>query len=143
MKCPCQACGERIPFFRVKNILLAILPLALLMVACGKQQAIINVHNQLVAIESTMVNSYNAANSAAGQASAVNTAVAAIQRIDVSECPPDYQAGWREVLQTWKEWETALSAGDIPLADKFASDSPMKTQALNAIAKSHGVQIHD
>jgi len=127
----------------VKDILVALIPLAFLITGCGKQNSIIKAHNQMVAVESSMVDFINSAGNAGEQAAAVETALNSIQKIDVSECPHDYQVAWQEVIQTWKKLATALKNRDIVLAEQLIKESPVKTSTLNRIAQSHGVQMAD
>ena len=110
---------------------------------CGKQNTIIKAHNQMVPIESAMIDSYNSSTTAAEQAAAVEIAVDSMQRIDVSGCPPDYQTAWQDVIQLWNRWQSALNSENINEADALGEQSPLKVSALNRIAKIHGVEIDD
>lgn len=110
---------------------------------CGKQNTIIKAHNQMASIESTMVDSYNESTTADEQATAVKTALDALNRVDISKCPADYQRAWGELASLWTEWHAALMAKDIPTVDSLAKQSPVRAETLNSIARSHGVQIVD
>ncbi|MDE0840474.1 MAG: hypothetical protein OSB41_15685 [Kiritimatiellae bacterium] len=126
---------------------LAIIPFIfaaiLLAGGCGKQNTIIKAHNQLGPIESTMVDSYNSSTTADEQATAVKTALDALNRVDISKCPADYQQAWGELADLWTEWHAALLAEDIPTVDSLAKQSPVRAKTLNSIARSHGVQVID
>ena len=108
---------------------------------CGKQNTIIKAHNQMAAIESTLVDSYNLSTTADQQATAVKTALDALNSVDISKCPADYQRGWSEMSDLWSEWHAALLDKDIPTVDRLAKQSPVRAKTLNSIAESHGVKI--
>ena len=112
---------------------------ALLAGGCGKQNKIIKAHNQLGPIESTMVDSYNSSTTADEQATAVKTALDALNRVDISKCPADYQRAWGELADLWTEWHAALLAKDIPTVERLGRQSPVRAKTLNSIARSHGV----
>ncbi len=106
---------------------------------CSKQDAIIEVHNQLVSIESSMIDQYNGATLMAEQAEAVASGVRRMKRIEIKNCPQDYQNAWDDVIDLWTKWERALRSEDFASADNLGSQSPTLVHKLNLIAKSHGV----
>jgi hypothetical protein len=108
---------------------------------CGKQNTIIKAHNQMATIESTLVDSYNLSTTVDQQATAVKTGLDALNSVDISKCPADYQRGWSEMADLWTEWHAALLAKDIPTVDRLAKQSPVRAKTLNSIAETHGVKI--
>lgn len=117
------------------------LAISALLIGCGKQDAIIEAHNELVKIEQSMVNRYNASFLAQGQADALDSAIREVEKIDVSDCPDDYQEAWRDVIKVWRDWKAALGTGNIDLADELNERSQAKIKKLNRVATSHGVKI--
>jgi len=117
------------------------LAISALLIGCGKQDAIIDAHNEMVEIESDLVKEYNANFLAQGQADALGNAIRKIQKIDVSDCPEDYQEAWRDLIKLWRDCKAALESGNIDLANILIGQNPKKASKLNRIAKSHGVKI--
>ena len=114
---------------------------ALLAGGCGKQNKIIKAHNQMVAIESTMVDSFNSSITADGKATAVKTALDSLNRIDINKCPADYQRAWGELADLWTQLHAAILANDIPTVNRLLEQSPVRVTTLNTIAKSHGIEM--
>lgn len=112
-----------------------------LLIGCAEQNAIIKVHNQLVEIESTLVDSYNSSSTLESQAKAIGFGIEEINRIDISGCPTDYQDAWNDLINNWREWNSALEKGDIEEADIAFENSYANIIKLNRIAESHGVTI--
>jgi hypothetical protein len=115
--------------------------ISFLLVSCTKQNAIIEAHNQLVKIESTLVDRYNSSSTLESQAKAVAYGIEQINRIGISECPTDYQDAWNDLINGWREWKRTLEKGDIEGADIINTNCYRKVIKLNRIAESHGVTI--
>ncbi len=126
-----------------KILLTSLLSSAFFLGSCSKQDAIVNAHNQLASIESSMIDQYNGATLMVEQAEAVASAIRRVQRIDITNCPQDYQNAWDDVIDLWTRWERALISENSDSANLLASQSPTTVSRLNSIAKSHGVLVYD
>ncbi len=129
-----------------KVLLFILLPTVLLVGGCSKASkvdAIIEAHNQLVEIESSMIDQYNGATLMAEQAEAIASAVRRMKRIEIKNCPQDYQNTWDDVIDLWTKWERALRSEDSGSAENLGSQSPTTILRLNNLAKSHGVVVSD
>jgi len=109
-------------------------------VACSKPNATIEVHRQMVAIESMMVEQYNTRQTALEQGGVIKLAVDKITEIDVSQCPADYQKTWDELIDLWEKWQLALEKGDTKQAATLSTQSPAKAEALFKIAQREGFE---
>jgi hypothetical protein len=89
----------------------------------------------MAAMESAMIEQYNACQTALEQGGAIKLAVDQITEIDVSQCPADYQKTWHELIDLWQKWQLALEQGDTNRAATLSAESPVKTGALFKIAK--------
>jgi PBP1b-binding outer membrane lipoprotein LpoB len=126
-----------------KILLFSLLSLTFLLGGCAKQNAIIEAQNQLVEIESSLVDQYNVAEEVEEAADILASAIRRMQRIDISNCPQDYQNAWDDIIDHWTKWERICRSGDIDTAFTFASQSATIVSRLNPIAKSHGVTVYD
>ena len=109
-------------------------------VACSKPNATIEVHRQMVAIESAMIEQYNTGQTALEQGGVIKLAVDKITEIDVSQCPADYQKTWDELIDLWEKWQLALEKGDTKQAATLSTQSPAKAEALFKIAQREGFE---
>lgn len=126
-----------------KILLFSLLSLTFLLGGCAKQNAIIEAHNSLASIESSMIDQYNGATLLIEQAEAISSAIRRMQRIDIKNCPQDYQNAWDDIIDHWTKWERICRSGDIDTAFTLASQSATIVSRLNPIAKSHGVTVYD
>ncbi len=69
-----------------KILLFSLLSLTFLLGGCTKQNAMIEAHNSLVSIESSMIDQYNGATLIIEQAEAISSAIRRLQRIDIKNC---------------------------------------------------------
>ena len=129
-----------------KVLLFILFPTLLLVGGCSKESkedAIIEVHNQLVEIESSMINQYNGATLMAEQAEAIESGVRRMKRIEIKNCPQDYQNTWDDIIDLWTKWGRALRSEDVGSAEYLSDQSPTIVSRLNNLAKSHGVVVYD
>ena len=125
-----------------KILLFSLLSLTFLLGGCAKQNAMIEAHNSLASIESSMIDQYNGATLIIEQAEAISSAIRRLQRIDIKNCPQDYQNAWDNVIDHWIKWERALQSEDISSADTLCDMHPLIVEKLNSIAESHGLVIY-
>ncbi|MED5586311.1 MAG: hypothetical protein VYB61_08150 [Verrucomicrobiota bacterium] len=89
-----------------------------------------------------MIDQYNGATLLIEQAEAISSAIRRMQRIDIKNCPQDYQNAWDDVIDLWIKCERALQSEDISSAENLMDLHPLKVEKLNSIAESHGLVIY-
>tara|TARA_Y100000588_G_scaffold306857_1_gene330723 strand:+ start:384 stop:782 length:399 start_codon:yes stop_codon:yes gene_type:complete len=117
------------------------LAISALLIGCGKQNAIIDAHNEMARIEKDTINGINSIQDANSQAEYLRQGINRMKKVDLTGCPEDYRDAFHELIDVWKNCKSALEAGNIPAADQFLSQSPIKAAKLNRIAEKHGVVI--
>ena len=64
-----------------------------------------------------------------------------MKKVNISNCPKDYQDGWNDVTALWEKAQKAYEVGDILAANALMDQSPSTVNKLNDSAKKAGLTI--
>ncbi len=148
----CKESGNRVRRFgfNMKYGCMVIATLAVLAGCNGKQNSIVTAHNKMVAAEQQYLKEYSAAienNDFEGCHAATAGYLKAVQNIDMSGCPDDYQQAMNGLENSLSEISGYFSgANNIENVDqetlKALQDARLDaTMKLNDVANGHGLII--
>ena len=147
----CKESGNRVRRFgfNMKYGCMVIATLAVLAGCNGKQNSIVTAHNKMVAAEQQYLKEYSAAienNDFEGCHAATAGYLKAVQNIDMSGCPDDYQQAMNGLENSLSEISGYFSGANSfeNIGDKFGTLQDARLDAtvnLNEVAKGHGVGI--
>ena len=94
--------------------------------------------NQLVAIESDMVDGIDESETLQEQGEAVAKAVTRLKKLNITKLDDEYQATIRDYTAALQKWSVTLKRGDFVKADQFDDERLDATFRLNEIMKRKG-----
>lgn len=102
---------------------------------------IIKAHNQLMATVNSWMQSFDSSTTFDQQATVTKTALGSINRIDISQCPPDYKRAFADVVYVLTQVHTGVLANDVSTSERLAEQFGVTLAKLASIAESHGVEF--
>lgn len=126
-----------------KVILMVALAGVALLLGCG-QQALMDAHNEMVALERDYVNAVEQAGkmeSDEGVQKACRDFHKGLQNVDVSGCPDDYKKAFNDLTDVAGKISSAAVADDLEEFTRLNQQRLTITKQLNQLGADHGLEM--